>query len=67
MTNQARNAESLVKEIGVKYLKATNMIEMAESLDIMIKGDPRAALLEVFTEGEADAEIFKTLKAGFTL
>jgi 2-succinyl-5-enolpyruvyl-6-hydroxy-3-cyclohexene-1-carboxylate synthase len=67
VTNQARNAESLVKEIGVKYLKATNMIEMAESLDIMIKGDPRAALLEVFTEGEADAEIFKTLKAGFTL
>jgi hypothetical protein len=67
VTHQTRSAEGLAKESGVKYLKATNMIEMAKSLDIMIKGDPRAALLEVFTNGEADADIFKTLKAGFTL
>jgi hypothetical protein len=36
-------------------------------LDAVIKGDPRAALLEVLTDGEADADIFKTLKTGFTL
>jgi 2-succinyl-5-enolpyruvyl-6-hydroxy-3-cyclohexene-1-carboxylate synthase len=67
VTHQTRNAESLAKESGIKYLKATNMIEMAESLDAVIKGDPRAALLEVLTDGEADADIFKTLKTGFTL
>jgi 2-succinyl-5-enolpyruvyl-6-hydroxy-3-cyclohexene-1-carboxylate synthase len=67
VTHQIRNAESLAKEAGVKYLKATNMIEMAESLDIMFKGDQRVALVEVLTDGEADAEIFRTLKAGFTL
>jgi 2-succinyl-5-enolpyruvyl-6-hydroxy-3-cyclohexene-1-carboxylate synthase len=67
VTNQSRNGESLANESGIRYLKATNMIEMAEALKIIIKGDPRAALLEVFTDGEADAEIFKALKTGFTL
>ncbi|MCP9757376.1 2-succinyl-5-enolpyruvyl-6-hydroxy-3-cyclohexene-1-carboxylic-acid synthase [Lacihabitans sp. CCS-44] len=67
VTHQGRTAESLAKESGIRYLKASNMIEMAEGLDIMIKGDPRAALLEVFTDGQADAEIFKALKTGFTL
>jgi len=67
VTNQIRNGESLANESGIRYLKATNMIEMAEALEIIIKGDPRAALLEVFTDGEADAEIFKALKTGFTL
>lgn len=67
VTNQTRNGESLANESGIRYLKATNMIEMAEALEIIIKGDPRAALLEVFTDGEADAEIFKALKTGFTL
>ncbi|MBP6619116.1 MAG: 2-succinyl-5-enolpyruvyl-6-hydroxy-3-cyclohexene-1-carboxylic-acid synthase [Leadbetterella sp.] len=67
VTHQTRTAESLAKESGIRYLKATNMIEMAEGLDLITKGDPRAALLEVFTDGQADAEIFKALKAGFIL
>lgn len=67
VTNQTRNGESLANESGIRYLKATNMIEMAEALEIIIKGDQKAALLEVFTDGEADAEIFKALKTGFTL
>ena len=58
---------SLAKEAGIRYVRATNLIEMAESLDIITKGDPRAALLEVFTDCEADADIFKALKTGFTL
>ena len=65
VTHQTRTAESLAKESGIRYLKATTMIEMAEGLDIITKGDSRAALLEVFTDGQADAEIFKALKAGF--
>jgi 2-succinyl-5-enolpyruvyl-6-hydroxy-3-cyclohexene-1-carboxylate synthase len=67
VTSQTRTAESLAMESGIRYLKATNMIEMAEGLEIITKGDPRAALLEVFTDGQADAEIFKALKAGFIL
>ena len=67
VTNQTRNGESLANESRIRYLKASNMIEMAEALEIIIKGDPRAALLEVFTDGQADAEIFKALKTGFTL
>jgi 2-succinyl-5-enolpyruvyl-6-hydroxy-3-cyclohexene-1-carboxylate synthase len=67
VTNQTRNGESLANESGIRYLKATNMIEMASALEIIIKGDPRAALLEVITDGEADAEIFKALKTGFIL
>jgi 2-succinyl-5-enolpyruvyl-6-hydroxy-3-cyclohexene-1-carboxylate synthase len=67
VTNQSRNAESLCNEAGLIYLKATNLIEMAQGLDVILKGDPRAALLEVFVDGEADAEIFKALKSGFIL
>lgn len=67
VTHQSRNAESLVEESGIRYLRATNLKEMAESLEIMLKGDPKAALLEVFTDGEADAEIFRALKSGFIL
>lgn len=66
VTKQLRNAESLAQESGISYLKATNVIEMAQSLQKM-KDDSQAALLEVFTDGEADAEIFQTFKSGFTL
>lgn len=67
VTKQTRNAESLTNEAGVKYFKATNLIEMVEALELLLKDDPRAALLEVFTDGEADADIFKALKSGFIL
>ena len=67
VTKQTRTAKSLSLEAGVSYYKATDIIEMAESLEIILKDDNHAALLEVFTDGEADASIFKELKNGFTL
>ncbi|MCP9767207.1 2-succinyl-5-enolpyruvyl-6-hydroxy-3-cyclohexene-1-carboxylic-acid synthase [Lacihabitans sp. LS3-19] len=67
VTKQTRMAKSLSLEAGVRYYKASDIVEMAESLDLIIKDDNHAALLEVFTDGEADANIFKELKNGFTL
>jgi 2-succinyl-5-enolpyruvyl-6-hydroxy-3-cyclohexene-1-carboxylate synthase len=67
VTKQNRTAKSLCLEAGVRYFKASDIVEMAESLKILLMDNAQAALLEVFTDGEADANIFKELKNDFTL
>jgi 2-succinyl-5-enolpyruvyl-6-hydroxy-3-cyclohexene-1-carboxylate synthase len=67
VTNQKRNAGSICAETGIEYFRASNQLELSEILKVFFEKSDTPKLLEVFTDGETDATIFKSFKSEFTL
>jgi len=67
VTSQKRNAGSICAETGIKYFRASNQLELSEILKVFFEKSDTPKLLEVFTDGETDATIFKSFKSEFTL
>ena len=67
VTHQKRNAGSLCEEAGVEYFKASNQLELSEALKVFFEESNSPKLLEVFTDGKTDAEVFKAFKSDFIL
>lgn len=67
VTDQKRNAASLCKEAGIDYHKATNSLELSEILKTFFEENHKTSLLEIFTDGQNDAAVFKSFKSDFTL
>lgn len=59
-----RNAENLCKDAGYAYFPINSLAELRAALN---KKEDKAALFEIFVDGEKDAEVFQQLKAGFSL
>ncbi|MFN8431364.1 MAG: 2-succinyl-5-enolpyruvyl-6-hydroxy-3-cyclohexene-1-carboxylic-acid synthase [Spirosomataceae bacterium] len=67
VTNQKRNAGSICAETGIEYFRASNQLELSEILKVFFEKSGSPKLLEIFTDGETDASIFKSFKSEFTL
>lgn len=64
ITNTGRSAKYMALEAGYSY----HEIRSQKDLEIAINNkEDEAALFEIFLDGVHDSEIFKSLKAGFTL
>lgn len=64
ITNPNRSAKNLSEEAGFKYVPIHNEAD----LDLALKNkEDVATLFEIFLDGVKDSEIFRNLKAGFTL
>ncbi len=65
VTSQQKNSRLTCKESGIIYLPVENNQDLNNALSSFFDPSETAKLIEVFTNGEADAQIFKEFKAAF--